>query len=51
MGSGIGLLGDVMLGRSVAEALSGGRPAEQVWSDEVRALAGSLDLIVANLEC
>jgi poly-gamma-glutamate capsule biosynthesis protein CapA/YwtB (metallophosphatase superfamily) len=50
VGPGIGLLGDVMLGRSVAEALSG-RPAEQVWSDEVRALAGSLDLIVANLEC
>jgi poly-gamma-glutamate synthesis protein (capsule biosynthesis protein) len=49
----IGLLGDVMLGRSVGDALDGrfaGSP-EDVWSEELRSLCGSLDLVIANLEC
>jgi poly-gamma-glutamate capsule biosynthesis protein CapA/YwtB (metallophosphatase superfamily) len=49
----IGLLGDVMLGRSVGDALSArlaDTPAE-LWSDELRALCESLDLVVCNLEC
>jgi poly-gamma-glutamate capsule biosynthesis protein CapA/YwtB (metallophosphatase superfamily) len=49
----IGLLGDVMLGRSVGDALRGrlaDRPGA-VWSDELRALCASLDLVVCNLEC
>jgi poly-gamma-glutamate capsule biosynthesis protein CapA/YwtB (metallophosphatase superfamily) len=49
----IGLLGDVMLGRSVGDAL-GARLAESpgdVWSDELRSLCASLDLVVCNLEC
>jgi hypothetical protein len=49
----IGLLGDVMLGRSVGDALSArlaDRPGE-VWSDDLRALCDPLDLIVCNLEC
>jgi poly-gamma-glutamate synthesis protein (capsule biosynthesis protein) len=44
----IGLLGDVMLGRMVAEAVE---REEKVWSDELEELAASLDLVVANLEC
>jgi hypothetical protein len=51
--STIGLLGDVMLGRSVGDAL-GARLADRpgaVWSAELRALCGSLDLVVCNLEC
>jgi poly-gamma-glutamate capsule biosynthesis protein CapA/YwtB (metallophosphatase superfamily) len=46
----IGLLGDVMLGRGVAERLRRD-PPEQVWSPEVRELCRSLDAVVANLEC
>src|SRR5579884_481365 len=46
----IGLLGDVMLGRMVGEALREQRP-ETLWDPELRALAGSLDLVVCNLEC
>jgi poly-gamma-glutamate synthesis protein (capsule biosynthesis protein) len=46
----IGLLGDVMLGRGVAAVLREVPPAE-LWSDEVRELCGSLDLVVCNLEC
>ena len=42
----IALLGDVMLGRKVAEA-----PPETVWSDEVAALCGACDAVVCNLEC
>ena len=42
----IALLGDVMLGRKVAEA-----PPETVWSDEVAALCGARDAVVCNLEC
>ena len=46
----IGLLGDVMLGRSVAEHLRE-TPAEELWSDELRSLCASLDLVICNLEC
>src|SRR5262245_27254072 len=46
----IGLLGDVMLGRAVAEALQE-TPPEELWGDDVRALCASLDLVVCNLEC
>jgi poly-gamma-glutamate capsule biosynthesis protein CapA/YwtB (metallophosphatase superfamily) len=46
----IGLLGDVMLGRSVGEVVASSDPAE-VWADELRELLGSLDLVVCNLEC
>ena len=49
----IGLLGDVMLGRSVGEALDSRLAAAQgdVWSEELRALCRSLDLVICNLEC
>ncbi len=46
----IGLLGDVMLGRSVAREL-GRRSPETVWSDEVAEICAGCDLVVANLEC
>ena len=46
----IGLLGDVMLGRGVAEALASTPPAE-LWAPEVRSLAGECDAVVCNLEC
>jgi poly-gamma-glutamate synthesis protein (capsule biosynthesis protein) len=46
----IGLLGDVMLGRLVGEALAR-QVAESLWAAELRELAASLDLVVANLEC
>ncbi len=46
----IGLLGDVMLGRMVAEALQRQLP-ETVWAPELRKLAEPLDLVVCNLEC
>lgn len=46
----IGLLGDVMLGRGVGEALAQRREAT-VWGDGLRTIAGSLDLVIANLEC
>jgi poly-gamma-glutamate synthesis protein (capsule biosynthesis protein) len=46
----VGLLGDVMLGRGVAAALRDTRP-EDLWSEEVRELCASLDLVVCNLEC
>jgi poly-gamma-glutamate capsule biosynthesis protein CapA/YwtB (metallophosphatase superfamily) len=46
----IGLLGDVMLGRKVAERLES-VPPEEAWAPEVRALAGTCDLVVCNLEC
>jgi poly-gamma-glutamate capsule biosynthesis protein CapA/YwtB (metallophosphatase superfamily) len=49
-GVAIGLLGDVMLGRMVAEALRHQSP-EELWAPELRELAGSLDLVVCNLEC
>lgn len=46
----VGLLGDVMLGRMVGQALDG-RPAASLWSRELRELMGRLDLLVCNLEC
>jgi poly-gamma-glutamate synthesis protein (capsule biosynthesis protein) len=46
----IALLGDVMLGRAVAERIAG-EPPEEVWSPELRELCCSCDLVIANLEC
>jgi poly-gamma-glutamate synthesis protein (capsule biosynthesis protein) len=47
----VGLLGDVMLGRGVADALDPARP-EAVWAPDLRALvAAECDLVVCNLEC
>jgi poly-gamma-glutamate capsule biosynthesis protein CapA/YwtB (metallophosphatase superfamily) len=46
----IGILGDVMLGRGVAEEVSEGLP-EALWSPELSELARSCDLVVCNLEC
>lgn len=46
----IGLLGDVMLGRGVALELSVAAP-EALWSHELRAIAQSLELTIANVEC
>jgi poly-gamma-glutamate capsule biosynthesis protein CapA/YwtB (metallophosphatase superfamily) len=46
----IGLLGDVMLGRSVADALRDVAP-EDVWSPAVREIATSCDAVICNLEC
>ena len=49
-GIAIGLLGDVMLGRMVAAALER-QPPPTLWAPELRELAGSLDLVICNLEC
>jgi poly-gamma-glutamate capsule biosynthesis protein CapA/YwtB (metallophosphatase superfamily) len=46
----IALLGDAMLGRSVADALERVPPAE-VWAPEVREIALGCDAVVCNLEC
>ena len=46
----VGILGDVMLGRAVAETLATPPPPE-LWGEELRALCNSLDLVVCNLEC
>jgi poly-gamma-glutamate synthesis protein (capsule biosynthesis protein) len=46
----IALLGDVMLGRAVAERLAD-VPPEEVWAPEVRELCGACDLVICNLEC
>jgi poly-gamma-glutamate capsule biosynthesis protein CapA/YwtB (metallophosphatase superfamily) len=46
----IGLLGDVMLGRKVAESLAA-RPAVELWSPAVRGACASCDAMVLNLEC
>jgi poly-gamma-glutamate capsule biosynthesis protein CapA/YwtB (metallophosphatase superfamily) len=46
----VGLLGDVMLGRGVAEALSRVSP-EDLWAPELRQVARSCDLVICNLEC
>jgi poly-gamma-glutamate capsule biosynthesis protein CapA/YwtB (metallophosphatase superfamily) len=46
----IGLLGDVMLGRGVAEHLAE-VPPEEVWSPELRELCLTCDLVIGNLEC
>jgi poly-gamma-glutamate capsule biosynthesis protein CapA/YwtB (metallophosphatase superfamily) len=44
------LLGDVMLGRKVAERL-GAMPAAEVWSPGVREACAACDVLVGNLEC
>jgi poly-gamma-glutamate capsule biosynthesis protein CapA/YwtB (metallophosphatase superfamily) len=50
-GPTIGLLGDVMLGRGVAEAFDPAHP-ETVWGPALRDLvAAECDLVVCNLEC
>jgi poly-gamma-glutamate synthesis protein (capsule biosynthesis protein) len=46
----IALLGDVMLGRAVAERFADA-PPEEVWAPEIRELCGSCDLVICNLEC
>jgi poly-gamma-glutamate capsule biosynthesis protein CapA/YwtB (metallophosphatase superfamily) len=46
----IGLLGDVMLGRGVADALATTPPAD-LWDGDLRDLAADCDLVVCNLEC
>jgi poly-gamma-glutamate synthesis protein (capsule biosynthesis protein) len=46
----IGLLGDVMLGRKVADAVAR-TPASEVWSPGVRDACAACDVLVANLEC
>jgi poly-gamma-glutamate synthesis protein (capsule biosynthesis protein) len=46
----IALLGDVMLGRAVAERLAE-VPPEEVWAPEVRELCRGCDLVICNLEC
>ena len=40
-----------MLGRLVAERVEAGTAPAELWSAELRELARSLDLVVANLEC
>jgi hypothetical protein len=45
----VALVGDVMLGRGVNEALGSMRP-EEPWGDVLPALS-SADLRIANLEC
>jgi len=47
----IALLGDVMLGRKVADALAEGTSPEDVWAPELRELAASCDAVICNLEC
>ncbi len=47
----IGLLGDVMLGRSVGAALRGGVEPAELWDPSLRELARSLDFVICNLEC
>jgi poly-gamma-glutamate capsule biosynthesis protein CapA/YwtB (metallophosphatase superfamily) len=46
----IALLGDVMLGRVVAERLRE-VPAAELWSEELRELLRGCDAVVCNLEC
>lgn len=44
------MLGDVMLGRGVAERLAS-VPPEEVWAPELIEITSSLDLLICNLEC
>lgn len=44
------MLGDVMLGRGVAERLAF-MPPEKVWAPELIEITSSLDLLICNLEC
>jgi poly-gamma-glutamate capsule biosynthesis protein CapA/YwtB (metallophosphatase superfamily) len=46
----VALLGDVMLGRGVAKELESRQPAD-LWSPEVREVAGTCDAVLCNLEC
>jgi len=46
----IGLLGDVMLGRRVGQAVRT-TPPEQLWARDVKDIAASCDLLLCNLEC
>jgi poly-gamma-glutamate capsule biosynthesis protein CapA/YwtB (metallophosphatase superfamily) len=46
----VGLLGDVMLGRLVAERLASDPPGA-VWSNELTEVCRSCDAVVCNLEC
>ena len=46
----IGLLGDVMLGRAVAEKLDSA-PAADVWSPDVCEACRACDALIVNLEC
>ena len=46
----LGLLGDVMLGRCVADVLSSAGP-RALFSDDLVAVLGEADAVVANLEC
>jgi poly-gamma-glutamate synthesis protein (capsule biosynthesis protein) len=46
----IGLLGDVMLGRGVAERIAEDRAA-RVWSEELAELCRACDAVICNLEC
>jgi poly-gamma-glutamate capsule biosynthesis protein CapA/YwtB (metallophosphatase superfamily) len=46
----IGLLGDVLLGRAVAERLAD-VPPKEVWSPELRELCLASDFLICNLEC
>ncbi len=46
----IGLLGDVMLGRTVGETLTAAG-AHELWSPALRKLLGDCDAVVCNLEC
>jgi poly-gamma-glutamate capsule biosynthesis protein CapA/YwtB (metallophosphatase superfamily) len=46
----IGLLGDVMLGRKVAERIAR-NPSAEVWSPQVREVCQACDALVLNLEC
>jgi poly-gamma-glutamate synthesis protein (capsule biosynthesis protein) len=46
----IGLLGDVMLGRGVAERLASAAP-EDLWDPQLIEIASSVDLLICNLEC
>ena len=50
MSATIGLLGDVMLGRKVAERLAEGAP-ERIWSEELLELLATCDAVICNLEC
>ncbi len=46
----IGLLGDVMLGRGVAQRIAGD-PRARVWSEELIELCRACDAMICNLEC
>jgi poly-gamma-glutamate capsule biosynthesis protein CapA/YwtB (metallophosphatase superfamily) len=46
----IGLFGDVMLGRGVADTLGSTPPAE-LWDPDLRELTADCDVVICNLEC